>query len=750
MPSPSSRGSPIKKLALLLLLLTAMSLSSPPAGLTTAVQTTTNQRTPATARPSPSRPQEDRQSPRCPGITVTCPRSVAAGKELSCSVGKERRGGPKYFWSVSAGTITRGNGTPEIRVSTAGVREESMTVKASLPQFKDCSDEVKVNLQRDEGLVTPPTPEVVCPRITMKCPSSVVTGADVSCSVDLSGGTQIANPRYSWSVTPRRRIQGQGSPAISVSTAGVRDKLTVRLSLPQFGRNCGASSDVLLEEQDIVTAPTPEPVCPEITLRCPGSVVAGENVSCSVDLRGGTPNAIPKYSWAVSPGNIIQGQGTARIVMSTADVRASELTVTLNVEGFRRSCGTNSSVLLQQPENRTASPTPSPTPTHPPTPAASPTVGAIVTPSPEESVSPGPVGVLTSNGDRPIPWLWILIAIGAIGALALLIKLLGRMLLKNLSGGSYSAPASAEVEEREQRLDAMILGAKKKEEDEVSCTVFAPHEAARGDGFLVQAFAHLENQRSQLIAIAKRADIATGERASEKLGTIERGQELGFHLQMPGLDIDEPQQLLVWAGEITWVKFGVTIPEDFKPRSINCKLSVTRHNVPIGHIRFNFKIAAAPQADEVDAGPEPHADFVRYKLAFISYASTDRSEVLKRVQMLDLAKIRYFQDLLSIEAGKQWEPLIYRYIDECDVFYLFWSTAAKKSKWVKKEVQRALKRKGDKLEAPPEIMPVPIEGPPPIAPPPYLASIQFDSKFLYFINPRDNGSSQQKTRESDS
>jgi hypothetical protein len=109
---------------------------------------------------------------------------------------------------------------------------------------------------------------------------------------------------------------------------------------------------------------------------------------------------------------------------------------------------------------------------------------------------------------------------------------------------------------------------------------------------------------------------------------------------------------------------------------------------------------------------------------------------MKRVQMLDLAKIRYFQDLLSLDAGKEWEPLIYRYIDECDVFYLFWSTAAKKSKWVEQEVLHALKRKGDKVESPPEIMPIPIEGPPPVEPPPYLASIHFDSKFLYFINPR--------------
>ena len=289
----------------------------------------------------------------------------------------------------------------------------------------------------------------------------------------------------------------------------------------------------------------------------------------------------------------------------------------------------------------------------------------------------------------------------------------------------------------EEKLSALILGTKDKTDEDVRCTVFAPHEAAPGDAFLVQAFAHLPEQAPLLAEIAKQADRDTAERGSKKLGEIARGEKLGFYLEMPGLDIDEPSQSLDWLGEIASLEFGVTVPETFKPRSINCKLSVSRHGVPIGHVKFNFKVSAAPQASVTEAGLDTHQNFVVYKLAFISYASADRSEVMKRVQMLDLAKIKYFQDLLSLEAGEQWEPAIYRYIDECDVLFLFWSTAAKQSKWVEKEVQRALKRKGDKFDAPPEIMGVPIEGPPPVPPPPYLDSIHFDSKFLYFINPRD-------------
>ena len=304
-----------------------------------------------------------------------------------------------------------------------------------------------------------------------------------------------------------------------------------------------------------------------------------------------------------------------------------------------------------------------------------------------------------------------------------------------MSGGEYKTEAT-EIQRAENGLTAAILAAKKTQDEEVRCTVFAPYEAAPRDAFLVQAFAHLAEQEHLLSEIAKQASRDTNVRGSATLGDVARGEKLGFELEMPGLVIDEPSQSLDWLGKPAAVTFGVTVPETFQPGGINCKLTVSRRGVPMGHIKFNFKITAAPQVAK-ETTLTSHPNFVAYKLAFISYASADRSEVMKRVQMLDLAKIRYFQDLLSLEAGKEWEPLIYRYIDECDVFYLFWSTAAKKSKWVKKEVERALKRKGDKFDAPPEIMGIPIEGPPPVKPPRSLASIFFDSKFLYFINPKD-------------
>jgi hypothetical protein len=63
-------------------------------------------------------------------------------------------------------------------------------------------------------------------------------------------------------------------------------------------------------------------------------------------------------------------------------------------------------------------------------------------------------------------------------------------------------------------------------------------------------------------------------------------------------------------------------------------------------------------------------------------------------------------DVLSLDPGDQWQRELYRNIDGCDLFLLFWSASAKKSKWVRTEVRYALERKGRDEFAPPEIRPV--------------------------------------------
>jgi hypothetical protein len=311
------------------------------------------------------------------------------------------------------------------------------------------------------------------------------------------------------------------------------------------------------------------------------------------------------------------------------------------------------------------------------------------------------------------------------------------------SKGAEVNPIAAAVEG--SRVAAAVAGADIEEEEEVEeevgATVYAPGQAAPGDGFLVQVFVHLPEQAASLDEIAREADEDAKRRAAARLQKkIRRGTELTLHLLMPGLDVDEPAQSCVWEGEPACVQFGVTVPEGCKPGSIIGTVTLSENSVPVGHLKFKFKVAgeAAASVQAPVAEPEPAGSLVRYRQAFISYASADRPEVLKRVQMLNLAKIKFFQDLLTLEPGDSWEKLLYDYIDKSDVFFLFWSRAASESEWVKREIEYAIKAKTDEGEAGPEIIPVIIEGPPPARPPAELSFLHFNDKLLYFINSRES------------
>jgi len=121
-----------------------------------------------------------------------------------------------------------------------------------------------------------------------------------------------------------------------------------------------------------------------------------------------------------------------------------------------------------------------------------------------------------------------------------------------------------------------------------------------------------------------------------------------------------------------------------------------------------------------------------YRYAFISYAAQDRAEVIRRVQMLDLLKIRYFQDILTLNPGDQWEKELFKQIEIADVFFLFWSSAARDSEWVLKEVEYATSKKKGNNDNPPEIYPVILESTF-VEPPEHLRHLHSNDKIVYFI-----------------
>ncbi|MBE9227214.1 toll/interleukin-1 receptor domain-containing protein [Phormidium sp. LEGE 05292] len=269
--------------------------------------------------------------------------------------------------------------------------------------------------------------------------------------------------------------------------------------------------------------------------------------------------------------------------------------------------------------------------------------------------------------------------------------------------------------------------------DLIDCSVFSPPAVACGDMFLVQVFVHLPEQAEIAQQQAEQFDSEVKKLGVRSLGIpIARGTELTFALSIPKLKVDDPIQNLVWHGTADSVQFGVTVPADLTQKTVIATVTVSQNSVPIGHLKFKLSIAISNSANS--SQPQPVGEAARiYRKAFVSYSSKDRQEVLKRVQGLAVTGIEVFQDVLNLEPGDRWEKELYRHINECDLFLLFWSTAAKESNWVLKEVLYALERQGKDGLQPPEIIPVIIEGPPLVSPPDELQHLHFNDKILYLI-----------------
>jgi hypothetical protein len=267
----------------------------------------------------------------------------------------------------------------------------------------------------------------------------------------------------------------------------------------------------------------------------------------------------------------------------------------------------------------------------------------------------------------------------------------------------------------------------------VDCSVFSPPAVACGDMFLVQVFVHLPEQAEIAKQHAQEFDPDAKRLGMRSLGIpIERGTELTFYLSISELEVDDPIEQLVWNGRADSVQFGVTVPLNLTQKTVIGTVTVSQNSIPIGHLKF--KLSITPAASSNSSEPQLVGEVAHlYRKAFVSYSSKDRKEVLKRVQGLAATGIEVFQDVLNLEPGDRWEKELYRHIDECDLFLLFWSTAAKESKWVLKEVLYALERQGKDGLHPPEIIPVILEGPPPVSPPDELQHLHFNDKLLYLI-----------------
>jgi tetratricopeptide (TPR) repeat protein len=264
--------------------------------------------------------------------------------------------------------------------------------------------------------------------------------------------------------------------------------------------------------------------------------------------------------------------------------------------------------------------------------------------------------------------------------------------------------------------------------DKVHFSVASPPGAQLGQKIIIDIWAHLEQQRAEVNNRVQQARIPTeAPPVIRPKGPfkIERGTILFVRLKFQDLIVEPDEDVILWEGEIGNASFVVSVPAEISKGMRIGSVSV--------HCEGGFQIARIPLqlliADEVVHSEPIEQTLHRVRKAFVSYARNDLDEVLSRIQGMQkiMPDLDVFLDVVKLRSGEDWEKRLWNVIPESDVFYLFWSAAAKESIWVEKEWRCALSSRGVDF-----IDPVPLVSPEEVPPPEELSKMHFnDWSFAY-------------------
>ena len=90
----------------------------------------------------------------------------------------------------------------------------------------------------------------------------------------------------------------------------------------------------------VTPPPSGEEACPAIQLKAPDSVPQGSKARVTANLVGGAVR--PTFTWSLTAGTIVSGQGTATIQVDTSNLGGTGITATIDLGGLPRECATTS------------------------------------------------------------------------------------------------------------------------------------------------------------------------------------------------------------------------------------------------------------------------------------------------------------------------------------------------------------------------------------------------------------------------
>ena len=222
----------------------------------------------------------------------------------------------------------------------------------------------------------------------------------------------------------------------------------------------------------------------------------------------------------------------------------------------------------------------------------------------------------------------------------------------------------------------------------VYSSTFAPAEVKRGAHLLAQVYLHLYDETEQVKAHAQMADKNAEQRGYIPLSlNLKKGDNVDIEFHVDGeTRLMSERKSITWRGSFTKCTFKYHVPKDIDIEELSCEANLFVNGALIGEMTFLTQIVESPENLNTCIQSR------RFNKIFISYSHKDTKHVQYMAEAYKAQGVEYFYDRHNLNPGDVYEEIIYQYIDSSDLFILCWSKNTAESKWVPKEINRALLR----------------------------------------------------------
>jgi hypothetical protein len=260
---------------------------------------------------------------------------------------------------------------------------------------------------------------------------------------------------------------------------------------------------------------------------------------------------------------------------------------------------------------------------------------------------------------------------------------------------------------------------------EVHVGASSPPVVSPGETFVARFAAYTDANRDKVKAVIEQEAPTSQLRLDLDYSRWRRGAEVAVRLECEHATVSNPVQTFSWDGSYKILRFDVTVADNVKGDTLILRFDVAVEGIPIISLRPEIKIKRKRQY-----GMASFVEMRAPRSAFASYAASDRREVAGRIRSLMIStQIDVFFDRQSILPGEKWKEILRDEIGSRDIFWLFWSRKAMKSRWVDWEWRTALAEKT--IDG---IQPHPLE-PSDLAPAPEeLSALQFGAMYEWYIH----------------